>query len=357
MMKNYGIVIFLLVVFGCTNTSQKTENESDAIKDTRQKTYVPDDNFERKLRFLGYDSGELDDYVFTENIKKVTKLKLDEEDIKDLTGIEDFVALEELYCSINQLTSLDVSKNTALKKLWCYDNQLIRLDVSKNRDLVKLNCINNKLTSIDVSKNTALTFLGCDNNQLTHFDIPKNTDLLVSLDNTGIVEIRDFRNTESSKNGKTEYVFYENLPDSFKTMIETAKKFEVWYSNNDGKKIDQDKLVKYSDSLGYYIIDMNYGDYYLKTLKETDLVSDSLISQLHNAFLNSQVYYETNKLGPETDGPIGFEADLITNDQESLIPTKIEDISIGRITIFSNGSISCGWVQLINENGNWLVDR
>jgi Leucine-rich repeat (LRR) protein len=148
----------------------------------------------KALRRKGYDSGELDDYVLTENIKKVTELKLDEENIKDLTGIEDFVALEELYCSKNQLTHLDVSKNTALKKLWCYDNQLTRLDVSKNRALVKLNCINNNLTSIDVSKNAALTFLGCDNNQLTHFDFDNEQGLkMISGKNTGIIGIEDLQ--------------------------------------------------------------------------------------------------------------------------------------------------------------------
>jgi hypothetical protein len=86
-------------------------------------------------------------------------------------------ALTELYCSDNQLTSLDVSKNTALKTLYCFDNQLTSLDVSKNTALEYLFCYWNQLTSLDVSKNTALKTLYCFDNQLTSLDVSKNTAL------------------------------------------------------------------------------------------------------------------------------------------------------------------------------------
>ena len=66
-------------------------------------------------------------------------------------------------CSDNQLTSLDVSKNTALTKLYCFSNQLTSLNVSKNTALKELYCGENQLTSLDVSKNTALTTIECDN--------------------------------------------------------------------------------------------------------------------------------------------------------------------------------------------------
>ena len=86
-------------------------------------------------------------------------------------------ALTELYCGNNQLTSLDVSKNTKLTSLYCGGNQLTSLDVSKNTALKELNCISNQLTSLDVSKNTALTWLECYSNQLTKMDVSKNTAL------------------------------------------------------------------------------------------------------------------------------------------------------------------------------------
>ena len=97
--------------------------------------------------------------------------------ITDLTGIEAFTALTELYCHENQLKSLDVSKNTALTDLRCENNNLTSLDVSKNTALTYLICGYNKLTSLDVSKNTALTYLRCDDNKLTSLDVSKNTAL------------------------------------------------------------------------------------------------------------------------------------------------------------------------------------
>ena len=53
-----------------------------------QLTYVPDDNFEQKLINLGYDD-VLDDYVITANINTVEELDVNDENISDLTGIED----------------------------------------------------------------------------------------------------------------------------------------------------------------------------------------------------------------------------------------------------------------------------
>ncbi len=47
-----------------------------------------------------------------------TILNVNSQNISDLTGIEDFTALTSLV-AINQLTSLDVSQNTALTDLSC----------------------------------------------------------------------------------------------------------------------------------------------------------------------------------------------------------------------------------------------
>ena len=48
-------------------------------------------------------------------------------------------------CSSNQLTTLDVSTNTALTSLNCYGNQLTTLDVSTNTALTSLNCYGNQI--------------------------------------------------------------------------------------------------------------------------------------------------------------------------------------------------------------------
>lgn len=126
-------------------------------------------------------------------------LNVSKKDIQDLTGIESFVALKELYCTYNKLTKLDLSKNIALKKLYCTANQLISLDLSKNilltdlvlsenqltsldirnnKDLTHLWCSANQLTSLDLSKNTSLTHVSCSKNQISILDLSKNTSLV-----------------------------------------------------------------------------------------------------------------------------------------------------------------------------------
>jgi Leucine-rich repeat (LRR) protein len=79
--------------------------------------------------------------------------------IADVTGIEALGALTDLDLSFNQLTSVDVSANTALYFLDLSFNQLTSIDVSANTALNYLHLSDNQLTSIDVSANTTLTDL------------------------------------------------------------------------------------------------------------------------------------------------------------------------------------------------------
>ena len=97
--------------------------------------------------------------------------------LTSLQGIEYFESLTQLSCYYNQLTSLDISANTALTTLWCYNNSLTSLDISANTALTTLWCYNNSLTSLDISANTALTELSCPFNQLTSLDLSANTAL------------------------------------------------------------------------------------------------------------------------------------------------------------------------------------
>ncbi|WP_435261720.1 T9SS type A sorting domain-containing protein [Tenacibaculum sp. nBUS_03] len=137
-------------------------------------TYVPDDNFEQALIDLGYDSGALDDYVPTANIDKVTYLYIQGKSIRDLTGIQDFIELGLLYANRNNLTSIDLTKNTRLNTLNLDSNQLKTLDVSKNTELTSIFAANNQLTSLELSTNNKLTSVQVDNNQLTSLDVSLN---------------------------------------------------------------------------------------------------------------------------------------------------------------------------------------
>jgi hypothetical protein len=139
-----------------------------------QYTLIPDLNFENKLIAYGLDSGSPDGKVLTSNINTRTFLDVSYCNIADLTGIQDFVALTNLICNSNQLTTLDLSKNTALTNLVCSSNLLTSLDVSKSTALTKIECFVNQLRTLDVSTNSVLNYLDCSSNKLTTLDVSKN---------------------------------------------------------------------------------------------------------------------------------------------------------------------------------------
>ena len=115
-------------------------------------TFVPDDNFEQALINIGVDF-LLDDFVETIGIDSITYLYIPSNSIADLTGIEDFTALRELYCHSNQLTFLDLSNNSQLFEVSCGNNQLTSMDVrnGNNQGLWYFNSMNNQaLNCIDV---------------------------------------------------------------------------------------------------------------------------------------------------------------------------------------------------------------
>ena len=132
-------------------------------------------------------------------IRVVTELSISDQKLTDLSGIEWFRGLTYLNCCDNQLTTLDVSANTALTQLYCFNNQLTSLDVSANTALTQLYCSSNQLTELDVSANTALEELYCYDNQLTSLDVSANTALtqlycfnnqLTSLDITKLTALK-----------------------------------------------------------------------------------------------------------------------------------------------------------------------
>ena len=89
------------------------------------------------------------------------------------------IGISYLNVESRNITSLDVTKNTALNVLWCYGNKLTTLDVTKNAALTYLHCNNNKLTNLDVTNNTELIYLYCSSNKLTTLDVTKNTAIII----------------------------------------------------------------------------------------------------------------------------------------------------------------------------------
>ncbi|CAM1354614.1 T9SS type A sorting domain-containing protein [Tenacibaculum insulae] len=178
-------------------------------------TYVPDDAFEQTLINYGLDD-VLDDYVVTSNIDTMPFFGFNNTTISDVTGLEDFIALQELNITNNpNITAINVTTLTQLIELNLSDNQLTSIDVSNNLLLERLRLRNNNLTSLDISNNTAITslqlsgntistidttplnqlrFFTCSRNPITSLNLSNNPDLdYISASETNITNI-DFSN-------------------------------------------------------------------------------------------------------------------------------------------------------------------
>lgn len=185
-------------------------------------TVIPDANFEQALIDLGIDSNGFSGDVLTSDINTITSLDLSDPlnntnfssvlgKISDLTGIEDFVALETLSindnlvssidlsfntslhtftCVNNLLTSLDISSNLLLKTLFLDNNQVAVLSVNANTLLETLSFTLNNVSSLNVNNNTALKYLAFGRNQINTIDVSLNPDLeTLFCDNNGITSI------------------------------------------------------------------------------------------------------------------------------------------------------------------------
>ena len=166
-----SILLMCCMVLTLLPTAAFAEGETDV---SINETNFPDANFRTVVKEYDIDK---DENLSRAEIEAVKEIKCYHKDIRSLTGIEYFTALQTLKCYSNQLTSLDISGNTALKSLDCAKNQLAALDVSQNTALESLDCADNQLTTLDVSRNTALKSLDCAKNQLTTLDVSRNTAL------------------------------------------------------------------------------------------------------------------------------------------------------------------------------------
>ncbi len=144
---------------------------------TGQNTTIPDANFEQRLIDMAYDVPPIDGMVPTANINTITQLIVPNSSISDLTGIEDFLALEVLDISGNGISSLDLSNNFLLKELYTETNPIPQLDLSGNVDLEIIRVGYMQLSELDLSSNIALTQLSCQNNQIDDLDLSNNVAL------------------------------------------------------------------------------------------------------------------------------------------------------------------------------------
>jgi Leucine-rich repeat (LRR) protein len=148
---------------------------------------VPDSRFEQALIDRGYDF-VLDGRIKTAPIANATTIEiLNPMGIVSIRGIEAFPNLQRLRIIHNQISSVDLSKNTNLTWLSLWDNKLTSIDVSSLRKLEYFGAGDNDIVTFDVSRNANLTELDFGNTEgrtgygttrgVTSIDITHNPNL------------------------------------------------------------------------------------------------------------------------------------------------------------------------------------
>ncbi len=140
-------------------------------------TNFPDPMFRAVISGREYDldgDGTINEYEMI----RLRNIHCDGLGIKSLKGIELFPELRGLYCTNNDLTSLDLSGNKLLTGVWCSDNpNLGKIDVSMLPDLLWLYCFNCGLTSLNIDDNPHMAYLECNDNAIKKLNLENNTEL------------------------------------------------------------------------------------------------------------------------------------------------------------------------------------
>ena len=191
--------------FGCDSVINMTLNVIPGPY-----TLIPDIGFETKLGQLGLDPCGIDGKVPTSLIQNISTLNLNgaiTPVINDLTGIQDFTALETLNISrsvwstnsgvyITAPGGMNLSQNTNLKYLKCTGCNLQQLDLSSNTQLVSLDLGSwdtpptlpmNTIQTLNLSTNTNLTGIRANYCQIQNVIFPNTNNLMsIELDHNSI---------------------------------------------------------------------------------------------------------------------------------------------------------------------------
>jgi len=150
-------------VYGCTDPAATNYYAGAAFDDgsctyapTSNLTYIPDVNFRTYLTSIhGVTFGVAGNagICYTSDVSAITTMYMSTLGLTDLTGIKDFAALTTLECPFNNITSLDLSQNTALIWLNCRDNLMTNLDIKNgnNQNLTLILAMGNNLAANSVN--------------------------------------------------------------------------------------------------------------------------------------------------------------------------------------------------------------
>lgn len=144
----------------------------------------------------------------------------------------------------NNMTSLNITKNTKLKRLNVWDNPgLGNVSISHLPELQYYNCMNNKVTEIDVTNNKQLQKLVVSCNSIKTLDLSKNPRLAyLDIGSNPIADI-DLSNNP-------QLYFFQSYINQF-TTLNIGNNSRLIKTYKDGTKKNEPNVAGYSYSINY----------------------------------------------------------------------------------------------------------
>lgn len=176
------------------------------------------------------------------------------------------------------------------------------------------------------------------------------------------IKMTDCTQDENGENCIEKYVAMNKVNNTVKEVFNISIEFLSWY-NSHVTELNQDALFTFSDSCNFYILDEKHANFYLNSFANTNMVSDHFIEKLREDFYSYDKWLKDEKLSIETDGIIGYEGDLIYNNQDNNYDFDLNAISLdefilyeNRIEIILNNPLL--FVNFIKDKkSNWVIDK
>ena len=229
-----------------------------------QNINFPDPNFKtallnhKKITIDKNNDGEISVY----EAELMTGIGVSDANISSLEGIQYFKNITSLGVVRNNLTSLDLSKNTNLIYLFVYNNNLTSLNVNGCTKITRLWAGNNKLSSLNLSTNKELFELQIHNNQFKNLNVSYNPNLSILY-----AWQNQFQTIDLKSNINLTRLF---LWDNELTTLDVTKNTEIYQliiGSNKFTRLDISKNInilnldlKEVPNLEYICIDENYPD-------------------------------------------------------------------------------------------------
>lgn len=353
---NGNLVLTTIPTLFCISIDDPNNPPSTIITDSQVffsascNVNIPDSNFEQALIDANIDTdGTINQQVFAGDVRNVQALSLDNKNVSDLTGIEAFLALEELFMSNNpSLTSADLSSNTNLTELRAISTGLTGAPLlGANTNLQQMTINSGNFSSIDLSGLTGLVSVSLQSNGLNTITLnnhPNLAELNVRQNGVSTINVTGSPLLSVLQMDFTSMIAIDLSQNPLLTTIraQATQLRELDFSGNPilaNAIIDNNPLLAYVDLRNDDRTDLNTLS--VGSNRSPMCVALDNLNLINNSWnIDSQSYYSTGcfTLIPDAN----FEQELITQniDSDGVINGRVFTSDIETLTALSIGNLA-----------------